>query len=46
MVRAPLAAEMSNCAPAPARVTPLDWAMLPLIDKVSRPPAMIVVAPV
>jgi hypothetical protein len=38
--------EMSKVAPAPARFTPLDVAMLPKLDTLSVAPAMIVVEPV
>jgi hypothetical protein len=46
MVTPPLAAEMSNWAPVPESVRPLDEATLPLPDSVSRPPAVMVVEPV
>jgi hypothetical protein len=46
IVTLPLAAEMSNCAPAPESVRPLDEAMLPLPESVSSPPAVMVVEPV
>jgi hypothetical protein len=38
--------EMSKLAPLPARLTPLELAMLPRLERLSVPPAMIVVEPV
>ena len=46
IVRLPELAEISKVAPAPERMRPLELAMLPRLERLSVPPAMIVVEPV
>src|SRR3981189_2271567 len=41
----PELAEISKVAPAPERMRPLELAMLPRLERLSVPPAMIVVEP-